>query len=485
MKNVMLILVDQMRGDTLGAMGHPHVKTPYLDTLMNQNTVSFTNAYSTCPTCVPARASLLSGMSPQKNGRVGYQDGVPWEFTDTIAEVFRDHGFQTAVIGKMHSYPIRKHFGFEIMKLHDGYLEYHRKSDVPYYEHQRVSDDYVSFLIDKYGVSADVTNNGIEGNSWITSPWNYDENDHPTNWVVNETLETLTKRDRTRPFFVMPSFVRPHPPFDAPQKYFDMYDPNTDYDYYEEDNWADKEKTEQYGSIVDSMFGCKDKDLRNKAMRGYFATITHLDHQISRLITFLKDEGIYEDTLILFTSDHGEMLFEHGLYRKALPYEGSANVPLFIRVGKNMQEIQTRRSDTVTALNDIMPTLLDFVGIDIPKHVDGISLRDHILNNQAIDRDYVHGEHEYGEYSNHFIVSKEYKYIWFSQTGREQLFDMKHDKNELIDLVKQESHDNILQEYRQILISELEGREEGFTDGKTLIVGQKQSAILQQPGYKK
>lgn len=485
MKNILLIVVDQMRGDALSGLGHPFVKTPYIDTLMARNAVTFTNAYATCPTCVPSRASLLTGMSPAQNGRVGYKDGVPWDFTNTVAEVFRDAGYQTTAIGKLHAYPVRKHFGFEILKLHDGYLQYHRDPNKPYHEHQRVHDDYITHLIDKEGIHADVTNNGVEGNSWIASPWNYDESLHPTNWVVDETIEFLNKRDRSRPFFIMPSFVRPHPPYDAPQKYFDMYDPNVNYDTYEKDNWSSPELTEKYGSIMDSMYGSKDPKLRNDALRGYYATITHLDHQLSRIIVMLQDQGIYDDTLIVFTSDHGEMLFEHNLYRKALPYEGSANIPLIVKLGKNIKEIKTHKNDSVAAIQDIVPTLLDFAGLKIPDQVDGISLKGLITENKELSRTYVHGEHEYGLYSNHFIVSKHYKYIWFSQTGREQLFNMIEDPKELKDLVNDKSSQDVLVQYRSYLIQELKDREEGYSDGQSLIVGREAKAVLDNPGYLK
>lgn len=483
MKNIVLIVCDQMRGDSMGYIGHPFVKTPYLDTLMSSNAVTFENAYTACPSCVPSRASLLTGMSPAQNGRVGYKDGVPWEFTDTIAEVFRNNGYQTAALGKMHSYPIRKHFGFEILKLHDGFIGFHRKANIPYHEHQRNSDDYITNLVEKAGRNADINTNGLENNSWVASPWNYEESLHPTNWVVDETIEFLNKRDRTRPFFIMPSFVRPHPPFDAPQKYFDMYDPNVDYYNYAKDNWSESEMTEEFGQIMDSMHGCSDPKQRNEAMRGYFACITHMDHQISRIITALETDGSYEDTLILFTSDHGEMLFEHDLFRKSLPYEGSANVPFILRVGNNIKKIKTHKTDTVVALHDIMPTLLDFCDIEIPKQVDGVSLKDYVMEDTPIERDYIHGEHEYGKYSNQYIITNEYKYIWFSQDGREQLFDMKNDRKELVNLSDDPNSQTVLTEYRNILIKELEGREEGYSDGENLVVGCKAKLVLDSPGY--
>ncbi len=485
MKNVVLILCDQMRGDALGHLGHPDVKTPYLDTLMSSNAVTFENAYSTCPSCVPARASLLTGMSPRQNGRVGYRDGVPWDFTNTMAEVFRNNGYQTTAIGKMHSYPIRKNFGFEILKLHDGFIGHYRKAEIPYYEHQHVSDDYITHLVDKLGERADVNNTGLENNSWVAAPWIYDEALHPTNWVVDESLEFLKKRDRTRPFFMMPSFVRPHPPFDAPQRYFDMYDKNKNYHHYEKDNWSKPELTEEFGQIMDSYHGCKDPEQRNEAMRGYYACITHMDHQISRLITALETDGSYEDTIIVFTSDHGELLFEHNLFRKVYPYEGSTHIPMIMRVGENIKRIQTEKNNTVVALHDIMPTLLDFCDITIPEQVDGISFKDLILNKKTVERTLVHGEHAFKEDSHHFLVSNEYKYIWFSQTGEEQLFDMKNDRKELNNIAKEESSKEILSYHRNHLIGLLVNSEEGYSDGKQLIVGQLPTDVLKKPGYLK
>lgn len=474
-----------MRGDTMGNVGHPDVKTPYLDTLMNSNAVTFENAYSTCPSCVPARASLLTGMSPRQNGRVGYKDGVPWDFTNTMAEVFRNNGYQTAALGKMHSYPIRKNFGFEILKLHDGFIGFHRKAELPYYEHQRVSDDYITNLVEKMGNHADINTTGLENNSWVAAPWIYDESLHPTNWVVDETLEFLKKRDRTRPFFIMPSFVRPHPPFDAPQRYFDMYDINKKYDHYEKDNWSDDEKTSQFGRIMDSIHGSSDPELRNQAMRGYYACITHMDHQISRIITALEVDGTYKDTIIVFASDHGELLFEHNLFRKSFPYEGSSNIPFIVRVGENIQKIDTRKTNTVVALHDIMPTLLDFCDIEIPEQVDGVSLKDNVLTGKTLNRCLIHGEHANGIYSHHFLVDNTYKYIWYSQTGEEQLFDMIHDRKELKDLASNQTHREILNFYRSELVTLLKNSEEGYSDGTHLIVGCNPIEVLEKPGYLK
>ena len=144
--NVLLIMCDQMRGDCLGIDGHPDVKTPYLDTLAADGML-FENAYTACPSCIPARASLFTGKTPAGTGRVGYQDGVDWEYDHMLAQELRDGGYQTAVVGKMHVHPPRLGCGFEHMCLHDGYIGHYRKANLPYWMHQNVSDGRVRKVV--------------------------------------------------------------------------------------------------------------------------------------------------------------------------------------------------------------------------------------------------------------------------------------------------------------------------------------------------
>ena len=219
--NVLLVMCDQFRGDCLSFDGHPDVKTPYLDTLAADG-IFFENAYSACPSCIPARATLLTGRKASTHGRVGYKDGIPWDYSHYIAEEFANNGYQTGIVGKMHVDPPRTQCGFQSMKLHDGYIGFYRKASLPYWMHQNVSDDYMRYLKDHLGEFSDVNGSGVENNSWITHPWIYEERFHPTNWTVDESIRFLETRDRSKPFFLMTSFVRPHPPFDAPQTYYDL-----------------------------------------------------------------------------------------------------------------------------------------------------------------------------------------------------------------------------------------------------------------------
>ena len=477
-------MCDQMRGDCLGIDGHPDVKTPYLDTLAADGML-FENAYSACPSCIPARASLFCGKTPAGTGRVGYRDGVDWEYDHMLAAEMRDGGYQTAVVGKMHVHPPRLGCGFEHMRLHDGYIGHYRKANLPHWMHQNVSDDYMRFLKNELGEFADVNGTGVENNSWIAHPWIYEERLHPTNWVVDESIRFLETRDRTRPFFLMTSFVRPHPPFDAPQTYFDLY---RDAELREPaaGDWDDVEATQRDGMVLDSIHGCRDAELRRQAMAGYYACITHMDHQIGRLITALENDETYGDTVIVFCSDHGEMLFDHGLFRKVLPYEGSTRIPFIIHVGKNVAAARDGRargtSESVVELMDLMPTLLDLCGLPVPEGVEGSSLVGELTGSAKLDRAYLHGEHSRDvEQSNQWIVTPHDKYIWFTQTGIEQYFDLDADPREATDLIDRPEHAARIAELRAALVAELEGREEGYVEDGKLVVGRTPAVVLEHP----
>lgn len=468
--NILLLMCDQFRGDCLSFAGHPDVKTPYLDSLAAEGAF-FDKAYSSCPSCIPARAALFTGKSQEKHGRVGYEDGIDWKYDHMLAEEMSSHGYQTECIGKMHVHPVRKHCGFDTIKLHDGYLGYYRDNHIPHFQHQEVTDDYLYFLKDHVGEYADFNSTGPECNSWITHPWIYEERFHPTNWVADETIRFLNTRDRTRPFFLMSSFVRPHQPFDAPQTYFDMYK-DKQLRLPSEGDWDDREKTETYGYIKDSVYGCNDPQQRHDAMAGYYACITHVDHQIGRIISALMGSGDYEDTVILFVSDHGELLFDHHLYRKVFPYEGSTHIPLFFHVGKNVEQTEPFKSDTLAELRDVMPTILDFAHIPIPDGVDGLSLYPEICGKKGKTREYIHGEHSFhSKLSSQFIVTKTDKYVWYSEKNTEQYFDLEKDPREEHNGIHDLEYKERIRELRNILIKELYGREEGYSDGISLQPG--------------
>lgn len=477
--NVLLLMCDQFRGDCLSIANHPDVKTPYLDSLANDG-VLFEQAYSACPSCIPARAALLTGRSQTAHKRVGYEDHIPWEYEHYLAEEFTKAGYQTQCVGKMHVHPPRLLCGFQGLKLHDGYLGCYRGSDIPHWMHQEVCDDYLFDLQNALGRNADYNASGAECNSWVTHPWIYEERLHPTNWCANNSIRFLKTRDRTKPFFLMSSFVRPHQPLDAPQSYYDMYK-DKELAPPVQGDWDQEALTAQHGYTSDSIYGCNDATMRHDAMAGYYASITHVDHQIGRILQALKEDGSYDDTIILFLSDHGEMLFDHHLWRKVFPYEGSTHIPLLFHIGKHIAELMPKRIQGICELRDIMPTLLDLCHIPIPKTVDGLSLQEVILQDAPIARTYLHGEHSFHSgFSNHYIVTSTDKYIWYSETGEEQYFDLAKDRKETHNAIADVQYQSRIQMLRQYLIQELMNREEGYSDGKQLIVGKTAKTLLGQ-----
>ena len=463
--NIVLITADQFRGDCLGFMGHPDVKTPYLDTLASQGAY-FPNMYSACPSCIPARAALLTGMSQSRNGRVGYKDGVSWDYENTLAGELAKAGYYTQCVGKMHVHPPRSMMGFHHIELHDGYLHYYRREDTPAPQYQPLMDDYIYWMKQQLGADRDITDAGLECNSFLARPWPYEERYHPTNWVTDRALDFLRRRDRRMPFFLNVSYVRPHPPLDAPRCYFDMYE-NKPLRVPLSGDWDDREAQTRDGRVIDSMTGALDPELTRQAQVGYYACITHLDHQIGRLVRELP-----ANTVIIFTSDHGEMLMDHCLFRKSLPYRGSAHVPLIIW-GTHLHG----RQDRIAELRDILPTLAHIAGRPFPQYSDG----ENLLSCDE-KRQYLHGEHAYSAFSNHFIVTKSDKYIWFSQTGQEQYFDLESDPEETHDAIHDARHQSRIQALRQYLIHELQNRPEGYVQNGRLAVGQTPLAVLPSLG---
>ena len=469
--NVLLIMVDQMRADCLSILDHPVVDTPHIDQLARSG-VLFNNAYSATPSCVPARASLLTGMSQGKTGRVGYQDKVPWNYEHTMAGAFSEAGYHTQAIGKMHVYPTRQLFGFHNVRLHDGYMHYGRfKHQTTTMESQEYTDDYLNWLRDRNGSDTDLIDLGLDCNSsTVARPWHLPESLHPTNWVTTESIDFLRRRDPTKPFFLKMSYVRPHPPFDPPQAFYDMY---RDLEMPEPPvgDWAQSDDHQMgYNPITDR--GIVPKLRLKRAQAAYYALITHIDHQIGRFINAMQEYGVYNNTIILFASDHGELLGDHNLYRKSMPYEGSAKVPFILAdPGRQLTIKHHSTADGVVEMRDIMPTLLEAVGANIPETVDGDSVLPLCQGDSSSWRPYMHGEHTYGQESFHYLTDGKEKYIWFSQTGQEQFFDLTQDANEMQDLALDEAYYERVRYYRKELVKTLKDREEGFSDGEQLIVG--------------
>lgn len=474
--NIILIMVDQMRGDCVGINGNNDIDTPNLDMMASQG-YNFKNAYSAVPSCIAARAAVMTGMKQRNHGRVGYEDCVHWNYPNMLAKVFAENGYHTQCIGKMHVYPDRNLCGFHNIVLHNGYLHMSRKKAKSSGSQFEQSDDYLKWLKDELGHSVDLTDIGLDCNSWVSRPWGYPEYTHPTNWTVTESIDFLRRRDPTKPFFLKMSFVRPHSPLDPPGVYYNQY-LNSKIREPVIGNWI-KDSESKYNIDVNAKRGYIKEEVIERARKAYYALITHIDHQIRRFFITLDEYGELENSIILFASDHGDMLGDHHFFRKSVPYEGSTKVPFIVYdPGNWLGGEPGKEFDEVVELMDIMPSLLDFVDIEIPNTVDGISVKSLIKGENKGWRKYIHGEHQYGEYSNHYITNGKKKYIWYSQIGEEQFFNLIEDPDEIENLIDNNNYIDDIECFKNILIKELEGREEGYTDGEKLIVDKEPLDIL-------
>ncbi len=459
--DILLIMPDQMRGDCLSILAHPAVRTPQLDKLAKQG-VLFRRAYTTVASCIPARYSLLTGLYPQTSGVVGFR-AKPFS-TPTLPALLAKAGYASVLVGRnMHQVRASKSCGYQKRILGSTYV---------------ANDDYDKFLKrsapETGGIRKVVENLGITYNHWQAKPWPLADNLHPTAWAVARSRKVVEQTDPDKPLFLTTSFYAPHPPLFPPKKYFDAYlkqklPPPAHGD------WVDWKALSPKGNHNGHRILLEGETLRD-AQAGYFGLIEHIDDQISSLIRDFKtrSEKAGRPWVVAFTTDHGEMLGDHGYFRKCEPYEGSANIP-FIFCGSPALGFKAGlRINQPVCLEDIMPTLLALAGTKSPAHVDGVNLVPTLRGRKQLIREWLHFEHApcYSqEQAYHALTDGRFKYIWRTKDGREHLFDLDKDPTEEHDLTKDASHRTALEAWRARLIKRLANRPEGFSKDGKLVAG--------------
>jgi len=449
--NILFIHTEHHRGDSLGCEGHPVLLTPNMDTVAYQG-VRFGRFYSACPSCIAARRSILTGQLPQTHGLVGYHDGLEWDGLPTLPGVLREHGYQAVHIGRsMHQHPPRKGYGFEWMETQADYRDWLRDES----PHHGIDDWF---------------GGGVMHNDWTVHPWHLDEELHQTNWTVERALRFMAKRDPSRPFFLSLGFSAAHPPFQPPPFYFERY-LRTGVPEPIIGDWAEAPRPDERGTEDYVCAHCIDlpAEAQRCMQAAYYGMLNHVDDQLRRLVNPVQGIRHRDSTIIIFTSDHGEMLGDHYRFRKSVAYEGSARVPFLMSAPPQFGIGKGESRDAVATHADIMPTLLDMLGIDIPATVDGLSLYPH-LRGEAPPRwrDWLHIEHA----PNHqCLTDGREKYIWWPGDGREQLFDLEADPDERHDLAADAAGADRLAVWRERLIGALRDRPEGFVKDGVLVAG--------------
>jgi len=339
-------------------------------------------------------------------------------------------------------------------------------------------DDYDAFLTraapDCGGIRQVVARLGISNNGWKAHPWPLADPLHPTAWVVQQSRKMVAATPAEQPLFLTASFYSPHPPLFPPKKHFDAGMEKT-LPAPARGDWVAWKTLSPEGNRNGSRVLLQGETLR-RAQAGYFGLIEHIDEQIAPLMGEFKavSEKAGRGWLIVFTSDHGEMLGDHGYFRKCEPYEGSANIPLLMAGSPDLRFRASVRCMQPACLEDILPTLLELGGAERPQGIDGVSLVPVLRGERRDMRPWLHFEHApcYGaQQAFHALTDGRMKYVWRPADGAEQLFDLEADPREEHELSKDPSRGAALTQWRARLVARLAGRPEGFSDGSQLIAG--------------
>ena len=450
--NVLMICVDHWPGRFLGSMGHPVLQTPTVDQLA-RNGVLFTNAYSTTPTCIPARRELHTGTFSPTHGDRTFNETLRMPDLPTMARTFRNAGYQAYSVGKLHVFPQRDHIGFDDALINEeGRHHLGLKAD-----------DFELFLAEQGYAGAELTH-AMCNNEYMARPWHLPERCHPTNWTAYQTCKFIKRRDPNRPAFWYMSFNHPHPPLAPLPEYLDIYR-NVEIDEPFVAEWA-----RDFDGLP---FALKERFLRMNprtesevrlARQAFYALITHIDHQIRLALGMLVEEGLMDNTIVVFISDHGDMLGNHGLWAKSNFHEESTRIPLIVMPTADYSLMGHHvRDDRLVALADVMPTVLEMCDIPVPGTVEGVSL----LRDER--REILYGEHYEGDTAMRMIHDGRHKLIYYAVGHRFQLFDLENDPNEMLDVSEESAYADARERLTSELVQRLYGGDREWLDRGRLV----------------
>jgi len=475
--NILLIMCDQLRGDCLGADGNEAIRTPNLDRLAAEG-ARFRRAYSSLPSCTPARATLLTGWGAWRHGMLGY-GRVAREYRNEKPRLLRQGGYYTLGIGKMHWYPQRILHGF-----HKTIVDESGRVETRGF----VSDYRQWFRKVAPDRNPDAT--GIGWNDYRAKPYALPEELHPTHWTAQTAVDFLEQYGQEpehagKPFFLKVSFARPHSPYDPPSRFLDLY-ADADIPKAAVGDWAERNVLRGRKHSFSTPRGDLGAEQVRKSRQGYYGAISFLDEQIGRILDTLRKRGWWDDTLILFTADHGDMQGDHHLWRKTYAYEGSARIPMLIRWPEGM--LRAKRGQVlsqVVELRDVLPTFLDTAGVTFDAaDFDGRSMLDLIRGKTEGWREQIDLEHctcYWPENQWCALTDGHVKYILGAVDGSEQLFDLDRDPRELRDLSRDRGHAAALERWRKRLVAHLAERGEQWVKDGRLVLRKKR--MLYGPNY--
>ena len=461
--NILFLIADQMRADCLGAYGNRTVKTPHLDSLAKQG-ARFDCAYSSTPTCTPARSALLTGLSPWHHGMLG-MTLMAAEYPLELPRALSQAGYYTTVIGKNHFFPIRNPHGYHqmIVDEHCSYWFDDHEGNVAAQASDEERPDYEAWFWSQLP-SADPHKTGLGWNDHRGKAFALPERFHATQWTGDTAVNFLKTYERPEPFFLKVSFIRPHSPYDPPARWMNQYQ-SADIPKPSVGKWADRYAPRSSASN-DLWHGALPWEEVRQSRQAYYGSVSFVDEQIGRILETLEQRGMLDETLVVFLSDHGDMLGDQNLWRKSYGYESSARIPMIMRWPTGLLTAERGQAfPQPVELRDILPTFLETAGSSPSRPIDGRSLLSLIRNGGSEWRPWIDLEHNvcYSK-SNHWnaLTDGKWKYMFHAQDGEEQLFHLQSDPCELTDLGSDSRNQETLRLWRNRMIEHLSERGEAF-----------------------
>lgn len=457
--NLLLLMADQHRADWMGCDGNRTVSTPNLDRIAAEGT-RFRNAYSTTPTCTPARTALLTGLAPWNHGMLGMV-AMAQKYPVELPRVLGAAGYYTFVVGKCHYSPQRNLHGFHGALLDES----GREQSIDFR-----SDYRAWFRSEAPNLNPDAT--GIGWNDYTAKPYVLPERLHPTRWTADCATRFLDTYERSEPFFLKVSFARPHSPYDPPNRYWKRYE-DASMPKATTGKWAEKYRPKSW-ERDDIWHGDVGPELTRQARIGYSGSVSFVDEQIGRVLESLEKRKMLDETLIIYTSDHGDMTGDHFLWRKSYAYEASARIPMLMR-GPGVPRAAVNK--TPIEIRDILPTLAVAGGSEKPALCDG-------GNMLKLRREWIDLEHDVCyDQTNHWnaLTDGKWKYIYHAFDGSEQLFNLTSDPHETRDLAGETSETATLKLWRSRMVEHLAPRGDEWVRAGNLIPRPKK--LMMSPNF--
>ncbi|MCT4597678.1 MAG: sulfatase-like hydrolase/transferase [Vallitalea sp.] len=435
--NILFIMTDHQRADSIGMKQCGIEVTPNLNKLFKESVI-FTRAYNTCPLCVPCRTALATGKYPTHNGVVFNDwDGIRARDHETIHGILEKNGYNVNHIGVDHIKvkPILKNrVNFNKWVDQHDYNAYVKKQGISVKRDNKHSKEVNEsrnngeFFAKKYS------------NTYV-SEWEYDSNIYKDTYFTRECLDVIENAD-DKPFALFINYWAPHPPLRVPREYLHKFNPDNIELPDNVGKVAQNEPSNRRLGVPAQLAEDVSQEEWKQVWSAHLGLVNYVDNQIGQILSKFEEKGLIDNTIIVFTSDHGDHLGQHSMYQKMEMYEQAIKVPLCIKI----PHVDSMKIDDIMSNLDVLPTLLDELGIRKSDELDGISQSERIHNNKEIKDRKVFcqysGNPELGGIRR-AVITNQYKYI-YDDNNEQELYNLEVDPLEMNNVANDEKNKSIV-----------------------------------------